>query len=190
MLDLQTPLFQGQWIRLGEIDYEKDPAVESGWTHDAEFMRLLEPGPAYPLSPDQIKKRYEALDKQMEDEHNLFPFRIRAREDDRLVGIATLEWVDWSNGNAFLKLGIGSPADRGRGWGREALQLALRYAFNELNLFRVTVLTQEYNTAAIHLLTGVGFLEEARRRQACFRDSRCWDLIYFGLLKTEWKREG
>jgi len=42
MLSIQTPLFEAQDIRLGPIDHEKDPEVESKWTHDSEFMRLME----------------------------------------------------------------------------------------------------------------------------------------------------
>jgi hypothetical protein len=34
MLDIQTPLFEAQDIRLGPIDHDKDPEVESKWTHD------------------------------------------------------------------------------------------------------------------------------------------------------------
>ena len=42
MLNIQTPLFESQDIRLGPINYENDPEIESGWTHDSEFMRLME----------------------------------------------------------------------------------------------------------------------------------------------------
>jgi len=183
---INTPLFEGQLIRLGPIDHEKDPAVESRWTHDSIFMRLLEIGPVYPLSPAQIKKRYEALEKEAEEKKNLFHFHIRARQDDRLVGLALVEWIEWTNGNGFLKLGIGSPEERGKGWGSEALRLLLRYTFGELNLFRVSAFVQEYNRGAIHLFKKFGFVEEVHRRQALYRDGRRWDLILFGLLHTEW----
>lgn len=187
MLDIQTPLFEAQDIRLGPIDHDKDPEVESKWTHDCEFMRLMELKPVRPLAPALVKKEYESLEKSIEDDKNLFYFTIRAREDDRLLGKAVLEWIDWASGNCYLRLGIGSGTDRRQGLGTQALGLLLRFAFAEVNLFRVTVVIPEYNTAALALVRKFGFLEEVRRRKAILRDDRTWDLLVFGLLRSEWQ---
>jgi len=101
MLDIQTSLFEAQDIRLGPIHHEKDPEVESRWTHDSEFMCLMELKSVRPLTPEMVKKGYESLEKEIEEE-NLVHFTIRARADDRLLGKALLESIDWSNGNAYL----------------------------------------------------------------------------------------
>ena len=186
MLTIQTPLFEAQDIRLGPIDHEKDPEVESKWTHDSEFMRLTELKPVRPLAPAMVKKGYEALEKEIEEDKNLFYFAIRAREDDRLLGKAVLEWIDWTNGNGYLRMGIGSGGDRGQGLGTQALGLLLRFAFAELNLFRVTVVMPEYCQAGIALLRKFGFVEEVRRRKAILRDGQEYDLLAFGLLHSEW----
>ena len=186
MLTIQTPLFEAQDIRLGPIDPEKDPAVESKWTHDSEFMCLMELKSVRPQAPEMVKKEYESLEKEIEDDKNLFYFTIRARADDRLLGKAVLEWIDWSNGNSYLRLGIGSEQDRGQGFGAQALGLLLRFAFAELSLFRVTIVIPEYNLAALALVRKFGFLEEVRRRNALLCDERVWDLLVFGLLHSEW----
>ena len=189
MLSIQTPLFEAQDIRLGPIDHEKDPEVESKWTHDSEFMRLMELKPVRPLAPAMVKKEYESLEKEIEEAKNLFYFTIRARADDRLLGKAVLEWIDWSNGNGYLRLGLGSGSDRGKGFGAQALGLLLRFAFAELNLFRVTIVIPEYCQAALALVNKFGFVEEVRRRKAILRDDRIWDLIIFGLLRSEWAEQ-
>ena len=189
MLNIQAHLFEAQDIRLGPIDYEKDPEVESKWTHDSEFMRLMELKPVRPQAPAMVKKGYESLERQIEEDKNLFYFTIRAREDDRLLGKAVLEWIDWTNGNGYLRLGIGSDVDRGRGLGKQALGLLLRFAFAELNLFRVTIVLPEYCQAAISLVRKFGFIEEVRRRKAILRDDRVWDLLAFGLLRSEWTEQ-
>jgi RimJ/RimL family protein N-acetyltransferase len=189
MLTIQTPLFEAQDIRLGPIDHDKDPEVESQWTHDSEFMRLMELKPVRPLAPAMVKKGYEDLEKEIEESRNLFYFTIRAREDDHLLGKAVLEWIDWSNGNGYLRLGIGSGTDRGKGLGAQALDLLLRFAFAELSLFRVTIVIPEYCQAALALVRKFGFVEEVRRRKAILRDERAWDLIVFGLLHSEWAEQ-
>jgi RimJ/RimL family protein N-acetyltransferase len=187
MLDIQTQLFEAQDIRLGPIDHEAHPEIESKWTHDSDFMRLMELKPVRPLSPALVKKEYESIEKKMEEDKNLFYFTIRAREDDRLIGKAVIEWVDWTNGNGWIRLGIGAAEDRRRGLGSQTLGLILRYAFAELNLFRVSAMVPEYNEGAIRLLKKFGFVEEVRRRQAVQRDGRPWDLLTFGQLRSEWE---
>jgi RimJ/RimL family protein N-acetyltransferase len=186
MFDIATQLFEGQDIRFGPIDYDKDPEVESRWTHNAEFMRLYELDPARPLSPAILKKQYEKLEKRMEEEKNFYHFMIRTKADDRLIGKAVIARVEWTNGNGQIRIGIGSAEDRCKGYGTQAMRMLLRFAFAELNLFRVSADVPEYNTGAMALVRKFGFVEEVRRRQALERDARRWDLFVFGLLKDEW----
>jgi RimJ/RimL family protein N-acetyltransferase len=63
----------------------------------------------------------------------------------------------------------------------------LRYAFEELNLHRVTLNLFEYNTRALRTYSGLGFSVEGRAREAILREGRRWDLIFMGLLRREWE---
>jgi len=189
MFDIQTQLFEGQDIRFGPIDYEKDPEIESKWTHDSEFMRLWEISPARPLSAAMIKKLYEKLEKQVEEKKNIYHFMIRAKADDGLIGKAIIQWIEWTNGNGFLRIGIGAAEDRRKGYGTQASRMLLRFAFAELNLYRVTALVPEYNEGAIALLQKLGFMQEVCRRKSLERDSRRCDLYIFGLLNEEWRSQ-
>jgi len=187
MLDIQTQLFDGQDICFGPIDYEKDPEVESKWTHDSDFMRMYTMEPARPMSAAMVKKQYENIEREIDDDKSMYYFAIRAKNDNRLIGKAVVEDIEWTNGNCGIQLGIGSVSDRRKGYGTQALRMLLRFAFAEINMFRVTAHVPQYNEAAIALLKRVGFVEEVRRRQALARDSRRWDLFVFGLLKDEWQ---
>jgi len=186
MMEIKDQLFTGLHIYLAAIDHAKDPEIETRWTHDPEYMRMLNPEPMRPLSPAQLKKKYEAIEKD-EDRHDLFYFTIRNRQDERLLGFIRLYWVDWTNGNGNVQLGIGDPGDRRRGYGRETLQLLMQYAFSELNLFRLSAIIAEYNQAGLNLFLKAGFSEEVRRRQAQNRDGRRWDVIHLGILRDEWE---
>jgi RimJ/RimL family protein N-acetyltransferase len=189
MFDIQTQLFEGRDVRLGPIDYEKDPEIESKWTHDSEFMRLYETDPARPMSAAMVKKHYEKLEKEIEEEKKMYYFAIRSKEDDRLIGKALVNHIEWSNGNGVIRIGIGSADDRRKGYGSQVMQMLLRYIFAELNLFRVAMHIPEYDDAAIALAGKFGFVEEVRRRKALDRDGRRWDLLVFGLLREEWSNQ-
>ena len=187
MFGIQTQLFEEKDVRFGPIDFETHPDIESRWTHDAEFMRLMELKPIRPLTAATVKKQYEAIEKEMDEGKELFYFTIRAREDDRFIGKALIEYVDWASGNAYLRLGIGEAEFRRKGYGSQTLNLLLRYAFGEMNLYRVTAVVPAYNEGAMRLFQKFGFMEEVRRRKVLHRDGEFWDAIGFGLLNAEWR---
>lgn len=185
---LTEQLFEGKTIRLAPPDAERDAETISKWSHDPEYLRLLSADIAKPLSPFQVKKQYEEWEKDAE-KHNAFNFAIRLKEDDRLLGFERLYRIEWTHATGSLQIGIGDRNDRGKGYGTEALRMLLRYAFDELNLYRLAAPTVEYNTGAIRFLERAGFVVEVRRRQAVQRDGRRWDAVMLGLLRDEWKRE-
>lgn len=187
MFTIETGLTEAQDVLLGPIDHDAHPAIESRWTHDAEFMRLMEFTTTRPLSPALVKEQYEAIEEEMLEQKTLFYFPILAREDNRLIGKALIEYVDWSSGNGYIRLGIGEAESRCKGYGSQALSLLLRFAFDELNLFRVTAVVPAYNNCATRLFQKFGFMEEVRRRKVLFLDGEFWDVIGFGLLNAEWR---
>jgi len=204
-MDINISLFEGERLCLGPIDFDKDLEIMTRWTHDVEWMRLLSTKPARPLSTFQLKKKLEEIEKDSDEKRNQFFFTLRERAKapapsesgeqqaaesapvDRLLGFTYLYWIEWNNGVGMINLGIGEPQERGKGYGKEALGLVLRYAFEELNLFRLTAMVPEYNTVAQRLLEKAGFQVEVRRREALHRDGKYWDLIQLGLLSSEWK---
>jgi len=185
---IEQQLFEGNDIRLGPIDFEKDPEVESRWTHDLSYMRMLGRELARPLSQAQLKKKYEAIEKGME-EHNLIYYTIRRKEDGGLLGFIRLDWIEWSHGAAQLKMGIGDAQERGKGIGSQTLRLFLRFAFEELNLYRLTATVGEDNPGGVEFFKKFGFVEEVRRRKALLRDGQTYDLLMLGLLREEWRQE-
>jgi len=184
---LTEQLFEGQFVRFAPPDAERDAETASRWTQDPEYLRWLSTDIARPLSPFQIRKQYEEWDKDAE-KHTAFNFAVRLRDDDRLVGLARLYHIEWTHATGSLQIGIGDRNDRGRGYGTEALHMLLRYAFDELNLYRLAASTAEYNTGAIRFLERAGFVVEVRRRQAVQRDGQRWDAVMLGLLRDEWKK--
>jgi RimJ/RimL family protein N-acetyltransferase len=177
-------LFEGEKIRFAAFDAEKDPEVFSKWTNDPEYLRKLDSEPARPLAPFHIKKKFEEMEK--EAHRDFYYFVIRTKQDDRAIGFVHIRWIEWNHGNAHFNMGIGSREDRRKGYGSEALQMLMRYAFEELNLYRLTVQTMEYNTAAQKFLEKHGWQCEVRRREAIYRDGRYWDALTYGLLAEEW----
>ncbi len=183
---LTDQLFEGQRIRFAPLDPDQDAEVVARWSHDLVYLRALSTDVAKPLSPAQVKKQFEEMEKAAE-KHPAYYFTIRLKQDDRLLGFTHLHHIEWAHATGTLHIGIGDRNDRGQGYGTEALHMVLRYAFDELNLYRLAATMAEYNTGAIRFFERAGFVEEVRRRQAVLRDGKRWDMVMLGLLRTEWE---
>jgi RimJ/RimL family protein N-acetyltransferase len=187
-MDNTSSLYEGRLVRLGPLDHEKDPPVVAGWTRDP-LLRSMLGEVARPLSTEAVRRMLEKVEKQMEEAKNLFHFTLRARDDNRLVGLARIFWIDFHNGTGVLNLGIGEASDRRHGYGADALTLLLHFAFNDLNLHRLSAWTSADNIPFLQMLGKAGFEEEARRREASFHDGSYWDVVHLGLLRTKWEKK-
>jgi RimJ/RimL family protein N-acetyltransferase len=184
---VDTPLFQGELVRLTVVDPEKDAEAFSRWSRDSEYWRLLASDPAIMHSPQKSKEWLEKILK--EEEQNLFMFMIRRLEDDRLIGEVGLDGVQWNHGDTFIGIGLGEREFWGKGYGTDAMRVILRYAFTELNLHRVSLNVLEYNTRALRSYEKVGFKVEGRAREFLSREGKRWDLIFMGILREEWEKQ-
>jgi RimJ/RimL family protein N-acetyltransferase len=154
------------------------------WGDNSEYLRLLDAEPANMYS---VKKITEWIQKDQEKDNPAFYFlSIRTLEDDRLIGFTGLDGDAFPNGDTFVGIGIGDPDFRGKGYGTDAMKVILRYAFQELNLRRVSLTTFEYNPRAIRSYEKAGFVHEGRLHKFLLRDGRRWDLIFMGILREEW----
>ena len=190
---MEKLLFDGQLVYLAAINHQQDAQVESRWTLDGDYQRMLGADLVRPLSPAQVKKRYEDIEKEMDEKGNQYYFAIRranqgdVENPDQLLGFARLTRLEWNHGTGSISLGIGDPAERNQGYGSDALRLMLRYAFRELNLFRLSASIPAYNQAALCLFDNADFKEEANQREVYQREDKRWDGIYMGLLREEWE---
>jgi RimJ/RimL family protein N-acetyltransferase len=154
------------------------------WGDDSEYMRLLD---AEPTNMYSVKKVTEWIQKDQEKDPPAFYFlSIRTLEDDRLIGFTGLDGDAFPNGDTFVGIGIGDPDFRGKGYGTDAMKVILRYAFQELNLRRVSLTTFEYNPGAIRSYEKAGFIHEGRLKKFLSREGRRWDLVFMGILREEW----
>ncbi len=112
-------------------------------------------------------------------------FGIREVDGGRLVGSCQLLGISATHRKAELQIRIGEVDARGRGYGKEAVQLLLDFAFNDLNLHRIELTVLDGNEPAIKTYIGVGFVREGTLRQAAYIDGRYVDLIVMGILRDE-----
>ena len=181
-----TPnLLRGEQVRLAAPTAVDLPIITRWWA-DADFLRLYNTAPAAPRNEDQLSRRFDLSQTSNET----FLFAIRPLDDDSLLGLLEFDGVDWSNRTTFVSVGIGAAEHRGRGYGADAMRVGLRFAFHELNLHRVCLTVFSYNAPAIALYERLGFVREGVYREHIERDGRRYDMILYGLLRSEWEGLG
>jgi RimJ/RimL family protein N-acetyltransferase len=175
--------YRGKLVRLTAIDLEADPALMARWNQNSEYQHLLDWGPIRLSTPKQIR---EWIEKEY---GNLYFFSVHTLDDDKTIGMLDLSGINWTAGDAWLGVGIGEPDYWGKGYGSEAVNLLLRFGFEDLNLRRVSLTVFEYNQRAYKSYKKLGFQVEGCARQALNRFERRWDMIYMGILRDEWEAQ-
>jgi len=174
---------RGEKVRLIPLDSERDSSFFSKWHRNSEYSRLLDSDPARQFSKTATKKWIEENELSEEDAS----FAIQSIEDERILGEIGLGGFAGKFTNAFVGLGIGDPEYWGKGYGSDAMRIILKYAFDILNLHRVTLSVFEYNPRAIRSYENCGFKHEGRLREFLSREGKRWDLLFMGITKKEWQ---
>ena len=111
-------------------------------------------------------------------------FAIEA--DGQLIGQCALFRFNHVAHHAELGITIGDKAYWGRGYGSDAISLLIDYGFRHHNLHRIYLSVNGNNDRAIGAYKRCGFVEEGCLREHAWSNGRYIDLLYMGILQSEW----
>lgn len=168
----------GDRIALGPI-LPVDVSTLFQWADNPDTAKLNEP-----YRPPNWN-RQEAFWLNADADRSRVFFAIRSRQSTEIIGHVQIMQIDAIHRSANLGILIGNPDNRGKGKGREALNLAIQYCWNDLNLSRLALSVFVGNDRAIGLYQSLGFREEGRLRQARFINGRWIDVVLMGLLHPD-----
>ena len=122
-------------------------------------------------------------EKAFLENNNEWMMAIVKKEDDTLLGNIGLDNIDYKNGNAELGIFIGEEENTGKGYGSEAINLLVNYAFNVLRLHSIYLRTYDINERAQKAYRKCGFKECGKIHEALYRDGKYHDIIYMEVIK-------
>lgn len=184
---MNANLFQGELVRLAAASPDEMAKMFNRWERNSLYSRLLDDQPRIPFSEKKIRESFEKNLENLNPEE--FLFSIFALDSQKVIGFIFLGPLEWNQGNAWVAIGIGETDYWGKGYGTEAMQLALRYAFTELNMHRVSLDVFGYNRRAIRSYEKAGFVLEGVQRKIVRREGQRWDVHFMGVLKEDWLRK-
>ena len=179
--DFERQSIRGERVFLRPIEPE-DVDLVHRWHQDIALRRL---GGQPPRSLARLRTRFEA--RRDEEGQSLFSFMICLLDDGRPIGRVDMFEIDRLNGSAQLGIEIGERSLWGKGYGTDAVDAALDFAFGELRLERVWLGTAADNIRAQRSYAKSGFVVEARLRNAYSERDRMVDEILMAILRDEWR---
>ncbi|WP_433633163.1 GNAT family N-acetyltransferase [Halomicrococcus sp. NG-SE-24] len=83
-----------------------------------------------------------------------------------------------------------APEHHSQGYGSDAAARMVEYAFEDLNLRRVGARLGSFNDASRGLLESLGFEHEGTLREAAWFRGEYHDVLWYGLLREDWRADG
>jgi RimJ/RimL family protein N-acetyltransferase len=136
------------------------------WSRDEHVLRLSGGSPT-DLTFAEFRERFENDHRNPLHNRRMF-FIIKRSQSDangpmsstnggELIGRIGCFAIDWDKSEGELGIVIGETADWGKGYGREAVTLLLRYLFQTTGLVRINLYTYPDNLRAQRSFAACGF---------------------------------
>ena len=117
-------------------------------------------------------------------------FAIRKLDEPSIIGYVRISNISPVHRSADFGIRIGTEANRGQGYGKEATALALDFCWKHLNLNRVQLIVFNHNTRATRAYEAAGFEREGLLRQAVFINGEWVDIVPMGILRPAVQAHG
>jgi diamine N-acetyltransferase len=118
------------------------------------------------------------------EDHRLW-FVIVRKSDDQVIGETGLLRMCPEWGTTDLSIIISKGEYHGRGYGTEAINLLMNYAFGNLNYNRIAIGVVGFNADALKFYEKVGFKKEGIQEEGYYCNFKYYDFIMMRILKRE-----
>ncbi|MEE2039549.1 GNAT family protein [Nocardiopsis sp. CT-R113] len=175
------PALHGTKVRLVPLDAESGEALVGPLVDmDPEVRRLT--GTHREFTEDALRRWYATRP----DHHDRADWVIVSREDGASVGDCALLDLDPDNACAAYRIALNDMASTGKGYGTEATDLVLEYAFTVAGLHRVGLEVFAFNANARKSYARSGFVEEGVWRKHLRWNGEWHDAVLMSVLAEEY----
>lgn len=175
------PSLLGDRVRLEPLGAANAHEIIPGLVDmDPEVRRLT--GTHREFDAEELLRLFTAR----EHRHDRADWVIRARADGAVLGECALIELDPDNAEAHYRIALGSMAVTGQGFGTEATDLVLEYAFETAGLHRVALEVFAFNTRAERSYARSGFVREGVWREHLRWDGAWHDAVLMSVLDHEY----
>jgi len=147
------------------------------WMNDPAITQYLESR----FVPHSIESLSSFIKQFQDDRNNIF-LAIVTNNDDEHIGNIKLGPINWIHRSADIGIIIGEKSCWGKGYASEAITLLANFAFNSLNLHKLTAGCYETNQGSLKAFQKAGFQIEGVRKENNFSDGKYVDGVLLGKI--------
>ncbi len=147
-------MLSGTLVGLRAIE-PKDIDLMHQWENDIEVWHVS--GTTSPFSKYTIEQYIESCRRDIYSNKQLRLAIELSDASKKTIGYIDIYDFDPHNQKAGVGILVGDKGERKKNYGKEALALLIKYAFNILNLRQLYCHVHESNHSSIHLFSGAGF---------------------------------
>lgn len=136
-----------------------------------------------PTELGRLQATYEEHLKAPRDGTAWFAIEVQG---GKFIGQCILREFDVAARTCELGITIGDRDFWGRGYGRDAVGLLLKYAFRLRNMEKVWLTTNGTNLRAQRSYIASGFVEEGRQRRQVWLDGVYDDIVFMAVFRDDW----
>ncbi|MFD1851817.1 GNAT family N-acetyltransferase [Oceanobacillus bengalensis] len=170
---------------IGKSVYLRPIMKEDMWSfHQAvqdEEIRYMT-GTMNTFTIEQLYEHYE----QISTDKTRYDFSICLVNGDGLIGDLSVLEIDENNKKAGFRIALHKRDYLNKGYGTEAVQLALQFSFENLNLNRLQLEVFSHNIRGIKSYEKAGFKKEGIIRESLYIKNQYSDEIIMGMLQKEY----
>jgi diamine N-acetyltransferase len=123
--------------------------------------------------------------KQALSSKDLLHLIVERYDDNKSIGYIILAGLEQPHQSIeFRRIVI---TDKGKGYGRQSLELVKRMAFEELSAHRLWLDVKEHNLRAKHVYEAEGFIVEGILRECLKTGDKFESLVVLSMLKREYQ---
>ncbi len=165
--------------------YLRDPVIEDleyflTWHNDRELKKQAMM-PPFIVTSNEEKQWLERLISSADKKRKTFI--IIDKNDKMPIGYTQFRDINTINKNAKFGIVIGNRLKQGKGFGEEIVNLMVRFAFEELNLQKISLEVIEENQRAIQLYLKMGFFKEGYLIRQFLYEGNYYNVVLMAHLK-------
>lgn len=141
---------------------------------------------SFPITEADMNRKYIEYNGDCMEADNFYP--MTAFDDSGVVGHLIMRFTDEKKEVLRFGFVIVDDAKRGMGYGKEMLELALKYSFEILKVEKVTLGVFDNNMPAYYCYKAVGFKEiEMEEEEKCNVCDETWNVLELEIGKKDYE---
>lgn len=158
------------------LSWCEDELVFRRWTSDRY--------PSYPITAEDMNHKYIDCNGDCTEPDNFYP--MTACDEDGAVGHFIVRYINGCHDVLRIGFVIVDSTKRGRGYGKQMIQLALEYAFRIAGAKTVTIGVFENNPQALNCYQAAGFtVVESAPEAVCEVLGEQWKIIEMAVTRDD-----